>query len=168
MDTPPGASAPGRWLGAEDVQIGDQLLLRNGQIEIVETVGRHPFLGRMYNLSVAELECYAVGCNSVLVHNMGDSLPPEGTARDGPGSYTNTHASGKTYSGKGGPGRMQDSANRIAKEHGDPVVSKEHTPSSNTKVSFIDEQNRIEANGGPGGNTYNKINSPGKKLRDGP
>jgi hypothetical protein len=48
----------------------------------------------------------------------------------------------------------------------DPLVSQKLSPASNTTQSFIDEQNQIEKNGGPGGNTYNKINSPVKKLRD--
>jgi hypothetical protein len=83
----------------------------------------------------------------------------------GNGSYTNTHQSGKTYSGKGDQDRMNDSAARIARQHNDPVTSQSHTPAPDTKQSFIDEQDRIDATGGPGGNTYNKINSPGKKLR---
>ena len=41
------------------------------------------------------------------------------------------------------------------------------TGTDDDKQSFIDEQNRIGANGGPGGSTYNKINSPGKNYRDG-
>jgi RHS repeat-associated protein len=86
----------------------------------------------------------------------------------GNGSYTNRHESGKTYSGKGDKVRMKRSANRIAKKEGDPVVSQDHTPAPNTEQSFVDEQNQIENNGGPGGNTYNQRNSPGKKLRDGP
>ena len=85
----------------------------------------------------------------------------------GLGSYTNTHASGTTYSGKGGVERMDASARRIANTKGDPVVGQDHSPAATSKESFIDEQNRIDANGGPGGKTYNKINSPGKKLRDG-
>ena len=86
--------------------------------------------------------------------------------QQGNGSYTNRHESGKTYSGKGDETRMKDSAKRIESQHNDPVVSQEPKPAADTKQSFIDEQNQIEANGGPGGNTYNKINSPGKKLRD--
>jgi hypothetical protein len=85
----------------------------------------------------------------------------------GPGSYTNTHASGKTYSGKGAPRRMAKSAAEKAENYNDPVVSQDHTPAETVKQSYIDEQNRIEANGGPQNNTYNKINSPGKRLRDG-
>jgi RHS repeat-associated protein len=88
-----------------------------------------------------------------------------GTVYMGYGSYTNTHASGKTYSGKGDKGRMNDSAAEKEDMHDDPVVSQDHTPAVDDKQSFIDEQGRIEANGGPGGNTYNKYNSPGKKLR---
>ena len=60
---------------------------------------------------------------------------------------------------------MEISAAQKAKECNDPVVSKTHTPAPDTKRSFIDEQNAIETAGGPGGNTYNKINSPGKKLK---
>jgi hypothetical protein len=97
----------------------------------------------------------------------GDMDPSYPQHEQGTGSYTNTHASGKTYDGKGGTDRMADSAKRIGDEYDDPVQTQVHRPAVDNKQSFIDEQNNLEAHGGPGGNTYNKINSPGKKLRDG-
>jgi hypothetical protein len=60
---------------------------------------------------------------------------------------------------------MRKSAAAKAAEHNDPVVEQDHTPADSDTQSFIDEQARIEGNGGPGGNTYNRINSPGKRLR---
>jgi RHS repeat-associated protein len=93
--------------------------------------------------------------------------PQQYQQQQGNGSYTNTHQSGKTYSGKGEGSRMNKSAARIANKHSDPVVDKDYSSAPDATQSFIDEQCRVEANGGPGGNTYNKINSPGKKLRDG-
>ncbi len=61
--------------------MGDELLLRDGRILPVEAIRHQPYCDKVYNLHVEELECYAVGCNSVLVHNIngpasdGASLP---------------------------------------------------------------------------------------------
>jgi hypothetical protein len=76
------------------------------------------------------------------------------------------HKSGTRYHGKGGEGRMRESAAEKAKEHGDPVVSSKHTPTGNQREAFKEEARRIEADGGPGQGNYNRINSPGTKLLD--
>ena len=82
------------------------------------------------------------------------------------GSYTNYHASGKTYSGKGTRQRSQVSANREAKANNDPHVSTDFTPAKNNREAFKDESRRIDANGGKSSNSnYNRIESPGKKYR---
>jgi RHS repeat-associated protein len=84
-----------------------------------------------------------------------------------PGSYTNTHASNKTYSGKGPKPRAKVSADRIAKDNNDPLKASDWKPSENTRESFKDEDTRIQENGGAGSSqNYNKINSPGKKYKE--
>ncbi len=84
----------------------------------------------------------------------------------GLGSYTNTHASGKTYSGKGDKERSQASGKRVEKATGDKHVATDHTSSSSDRESFKDESKRIDANGGVGSSTnHNQAESPGKKYR---
>ena len=82
------------------------------------------------------------------------------------GSYTNYHASGKTYSGKGTRQRSQRSANREAKANNDPHVATDFTPAQNKREAFKDESRRIDANAGKSSDlNYNRIESPGKKYR---
>jgi RHS repeat-associated protein len=83
------------------------------------------------------------------------------------GSYTNTHASGKTYDGKGDKPRSQESGRRIADEHNDPHIATDHTDAPNSREAFKDEARRLEEHGGPDPtleSNYNKIESPGKKY----
>jgi RHS repeat-associated protein len=83
------------------------------------------------------------------------------------GSYTNTHASGKKYHGKGTEDRMNKSAREKATEYKDPVVSQDFKPASSNREAFKDEARRIRDDGGVDNpNNYNKINSPGKKYLD--
>lgn len=84
------------------------------------------------------------------------------------GSYTNTHESGKTYSGKGSQARAKKSAERVSKENNDAVTTTEWKPSPNTREAFKAEDTRIQDNGGAGNTqqNYNKINSPGKKYKE--
>ncbi len=82
------------------------------------------------------------------------------------GSYTNTHASGKTYSGKGSRARSQKSGRRVAKENNDPHTATDWTPAKDSREAFKQESRRLDANGGPDSPTnYNKIEQPGKKYR---
>ena len=82
------------------------------------------------------------------------------------GSYTNTHASGKTYSGKGTRARSQKSGRREATRNNDPHVATDFTEAKNTRGAFKQESRRIDANGGAKSNkNYNRIESPGKKYR---
>jgi RHS repeat-associated protein len=84
----------------------------------------------------------------------------------GNGSYTNTHASGKTYDGKGDETRAKASGARVEKETGDKHVSTEHTTAANGRESFKDESRRLDSHGGAGSDqNHNKIESPGKKYR---
>lgn len=82
------------------------------------------------------------------------------------GSYINTHASGKTYSGKGSRARSQKSGRQKAKENNDPHVATEYQPAKSNREAFKKESENLDANGGPKSPTnYNKIESPGKKYR---
>lgn len=81
------------------------------------------------------------------------------------GSYTNKHESGKSYHGKGGEDRANQSAKRVGKENGDPSKKTEWKSSKNNREAFKDEAKRIKKDGGvENPNNYNKVNSPGKKY----
>jgi hypothetical protein len=72
---------------------------------------------KVYNLRVHESHTYFVReagsqAEPVWVHNAN-------------GSYTNTHASGKTYSGKGDTTRAADSVAEKVDKYGDPLVKTE-------------------------------------------
>ena len=82
------------------------------------------------------------------------------------GSYTNTHESGRTYSGKGTRQRSQISGAREARVNNDPHIATDFTPAKNNREAFKDESRRIDAHGGSKStNNYNRIESPGKKYR---
>ena len=73
--------APGRWVDAGDVRLGDDLLLRDGRILPVQSICHQPYRDKVYNLHIAEFECYAVGVNCVLVHNQNGGVEGELTPR---------------------------------------------------------------------------------------
>jgi|GEM_PF-4445094 len=86
---------------------------------------------------------------------------------DETGSYTNTHESGKTYSGKGSRKRSQQSGRRKAREHDDPHIATDWTSSDSDRDAFKDESRRLEEQGGASSSdNYNKLNSPGDRFRD--
>jgi len=81
------------------------------------------------------------------------------------GSYTNTHESGKTYSGKGDRARSQASGQRVEKKTGDKHIATDWKKSISDRKAFKDESRRIDANGGAGSsNNHNQIEFPGKKY----
>jgi len=81
------------------------------------------------------------------------------------GSYTNTHASGKTYHGKGSEARARTSAAEKARQYNDPLDHTDWKPANNSREAFKDEAIRIRNDGGvKNPNNYNKINSPGEKY----
>ena len=148
----------GLWVTAEQLQLGDQLLDRQDGPATITGLRITRERQRVYNLTVLRIHNYAVGEFGVLVHN-GCSKPKP------TGSYTNTHASGKTYSGKGSQARAAVSGNQIAKLNNDPVVNTNWKPAPNNRAAFKDEARRIADNGGARSpNNYNKINSPGAKY----
>ncbi|MEZ4264620.1 MAG: RHS repeat-associated core domain-containing protein [Polyangiaceae bacterium] len=82
------------------------------------------------------------------------------------GSYTNTHASGKTYSGKGSRTRSQQSGRRQARANDDPHTATDWTPAENTREAFKQESRRLDGQGGvESPSNYNEVESPGKRFR---
>ncbi len=82
------------------------------------------------------------------------------------GSYTNTHASGRTYSGKGSRLRSQQSGRRQARQHNDPHVATDFTSAKGTREAFKQESQRLDVSGGKiSSSNYNKIESPGQRYR---
>jgi RHS repeat-associated protein len=65
----------GRWVMAADLRVGDELLLHGGETLPVERVVVYHQALRVYNISVAGLHNYCVGCSGVLVHNPGGDCP---------------------------------------------------------------------------------------------
>jgi hypothetical protein len=75
-----------------DLRAGDELLLRDGRTVPVEAVRTGSYHDAVYNIAVAELQCYSVGRSGVLVHNTnsgevpGEYAPnPRAECRDSPG-----------------------------------------------------------------------------------
>jgi hypothetical protein len=83
------------------------------------------------------------------------------------GSYTNTHESGKTYDGKGSRERSQESGRRVEAETGDKHTATDWTPAKGSREAFKQESERLDSNGGSKSDSnHNKIESPGKKMRE--
>jgi RHS repeat-associated protein len=144
------------WIESGDLQVGDILNTSSGDgAEVVsfEATGR---TSPVYNFSVADVHTYFVGDLAVLVHNCNRNT----------GSYTNTHASGAEYHGKGTRERSQISGRREAARNNDPHVATEFTESPSTREAFVDEDVRIQNGGGvESESNYNRINSPGRRYR---
>ena len=158
----------GKWIKAEDLKAGSRLFAENGAGQTVQsvTVKQEPL--QAYNLTVADWHTYFVKgdkaeTEGVWVHN---ECPYGEKYRTEVGSYTNTHESGRTYSGKGTRQRSQISGAREARVNNDPHIATDFTPAKNNREAFKDESRRIDAHGGPKStNNYNRIESPGKKYR---
>ena len=73
LRVPDGTTTAGRWVDAGDVRVGDRLLLRDGRILPVQAIRHQPYRDKVYNIHVADFQCYAVGANSILVHNTNGS-----------------------------------------------------------------------------------------------
>jgi hypothetical protein len=152
-----GFALPGRWVNSHELRCGDVLISRDGKSRTVLRIEQEFKSGFLvHNLTIDQDHTFAVGEDAVLVHNTGGC----------PGAYTNTHTSGKTYTGKGPIERMNESAARIAKQYNDPIMHQDWTPAANWEDAFVQEALRLRAHGGPGGNTYNIINSPGESILD--
>jgi hypothetical protein len=62
----------GRWVLAQDLRVGDELLLRTCEVVSLKVVQLETVEETVYNFAVAELQNYAVGICGVLVHNTND------------------------------------------------------------------------------------------------
>ena len=83
------------------------------------------------------------------------------------GTYTNTHESGKTYSGMGGKERSQKSAEAKAKQYNDPHTATDWTPAETKSQQRFDEALRIHEGGGKSSKSnYNKIETGKNVDRD--
>jgi RHS repeat-associated protein len=83
-----------------------------------------------------------------------------------PGSYTNTHESGRAYHGKGSIARAQHSGRRVERQTGDRHARTDWTPAGSAREAFKDEARRLENHGGAkSNNNYNRIESPGARYR---
>jgi hypothetical protein len=80
---PEGATTAGRWVDAQHLREGDELFLRDGRAVAIRSIKNRQFSGKVYNIKVADLECYTVGVNNVLVHNKAadDPSPVRGLAQ---------------------------------------------------------------------------------------
>jgi RHS repeat-associated protein len=128
-----------------------------------------PVLGAALEMGEAAYNGQPIGVASTVLSAVGGSTL-KAVAKLGKqvGSYILKFASGKTYIGKGTEVRMEASAKRLSKEHGDKVESKTHESAANDREAYKAEHQKIEETGGPQSagntNTYNKINSPGAKI----
>jgi hypothetical protein len=59
------------------------LLFRDGRIVPVEAIERRRYRDKVYNFHVERFECYAVGRNSILVHNNSQQFPESELLRRG-------------------------------------------------------------------------------------
>lgn len=67
------------WIPAEELVVGDFVMLSNGNWNAIESIEMEVQLTRVYNLHVSDNHNYYVGENSILVHNKGDSGDSGGT-----------------------------------------------------------------------------------------
>jgi hypothetical protein len=74
LELPPRDSkVEGRWVDATDLRVNDRLLLQSQTEATVEKIAHVHTKTVVYNFSVDELRCYAVGNQRVLVHNTNGS-----------------------------------------------------------------------------------------------
>ncbi|WP_301816996.1 polymorphic toxin MafB class 1 [Neisseria maigaei] len=158
----------GKWIKAEDLKAGSRLFAESGRTQTVRNIVVKLTPLKAYNLTVADWHTYFVKgsqaeTEGVWVHN---ACPYGEKYRTEVGSYTNTHESGRTYSGKGTRQHSQISGAREARVNNDPHIATDFTPAKNNREAFKDESRRIDAHGGSKStNNYNRIESPGRKYR---
>lgn len=74
-----GSRQEGRWVVARDLRVGDELLLHTGETMAIEQIAVSTQRLTVYNVCVAWLKNYAVGCSEVLAHNQnGPAEAPAG------------------------------------------------------------------------------------------
>jgi hypothetical protein len=153
----------GEFVRADRLRPGDEVRTLHGTARVTSVTPRGP-PEPVYNLEVQCEHVYRVAGVGVLVHNGGlNILNPCFEPKYG--SYTNRHASGKSYHGEGTKTRSNVSGMEKAKAHNDPHIATDWKPAPNRREAFKDEAKRLEADRGPGNlDNYNKINSPGKRY----
>jgi RHS repeat-associated protein len=97
-----GSNMEGCWVLAQDLRVGDDVLLKTGERLRVDKLDVEQRQLPVYNIGVAELRNYAVGCSELLVHNGNGQWASEGI-------YEFTTPEGNTYVGQSGniPRRIQ-------------------------------------------------------------
>ena len=119
---------------------------------------------------VLRLGAPSLGLGKISAGAVGGQLGFHGNSVNSPkpsGYYEIEFESGKKYHGVGDEKRMMQSANQKSLEYSDPIKSPNYTKTANRAEAYKLEAKGIDKSGGrmrDGGNTYNKINSPGKKL----
>ena len=71
-----GGRLDGRWVVAEDLRVGDELFVRNGELTLVDAISIVNQELVVYNIHVEELENYSIGHRQILVHNT-NNVPEE-------------------------------------------------------------------------------------------
>jgi len=163
------------WIEAKSLSPGDSLLQSDEQIATVVSVAREDLdqPEAVYNFEVEDFHTYFVSASNfdapILTHNK--CTPPIASTRHiknlikaNNGTYIIRFKSGKFYVGKGGTSRARQSARDHSREYSDPVEVIAHKSAGNDADAFAKEHEWLTKMGGPGpgGKTYNKINSPGK------
>jgi RHS repeat-associated protein len=146
------------WMNSIDLVPGLNVDTRTEQVLTVIDLKFLNRYERVYNFEVQDWHTYYVGDAGVLVHN---------TSSKGPcGSYTNTHASGKKYHGKGPESRAAESGKQKSDKYDDPLTNTDWTKSNSDRQAYKDEAIRMRKDGGHrnNNNNYNRRGSPGEKY----
>lgn len=154
------------WTRSERLEPGNLVETRQGLSLEVVSVELQEAKRPTFNFVVDEYHSYFAGSYGAWVHNGCKDRVKNKVDPNQIGSYTNTHASGKTYVGKGSRKRSQKSGRREARRNGDPHIATDWTPAKSHREGFKQESRRLDAEGGPRSpNNYNRIEQPGKKYR---
>lgn len=170
-----------RWVEAALLRPGDCLITATGTATLI-ALGSADRLESVFNFEVEGDHDYFVGELSLVVHNISSISRPPVKVTNAPkapvgstrhvkldkannGAYKIDFESGRQYAGKGGTKRARTSGRERSRGNDDPVDSITHYPANSNAEAFKKEAELLDEIGGPGGNTYNRINSPGKGLK---
>ena len=152
--THPFYSPSNGWTEAINLQVGDNLVLLDGDYVVIEEIQLESLDVPVcvFNLQISDSHTYYVTELGILVHNKCS------------GSYEIEFKSGKNYVGKGSEARMNVSARIHSTVYNDPVVSMKWEYAPDTQTAFVDEYFKMAVRGVNNPNTYNIIWSPGRKI----
>ena len=166
----------GKWICAQDLKIGDQILTSDGTCAIIDKIQVEQLSKpeTTYNFEVADFHTYYVCDSKMLVHNRcvtaikNDTAIARDIVGEGPyGTYDITYSSGEHYIGKGGQARMWKSAS-IHETGNLKVTAVKWRSATGNFDAFIQEAKWMNAAGWGGkgnrGILLNIINSPGHKF----